>query len=52
MLLALKITRGSNAIPRAEIHSTIDVQVQAFIVLIGVAFGFSSKEPITSPFMP
>src|SRR5437764_11274887 len=52
MLLALKMTRGYKATPRAEIHSIIEVQVRAFIVLTGTALGFSCEEPMTSPLMP
>jgi hypothetical protein len=50
--LALKITRGFKATLSAEIHSTIDIQVRAFIVLTDTALGFSSEEPITSPLIP
>jgi len=39
MLLALKIIRGSSATPTAEIHSIIEVQVRAFIVLTSIELG-------------
>src|SRR6266566_6464010 len=32
--------------------STTEVQVRAFVVLTGMALGFSCEEPITSPLMP
>jgi hypothetical protein len=52
MLLALKIIRGFKATLSVEIHLTIDVQVQVFIILTSIAFEFSFNKLIISLFIP